>query len=73
MIGVQAFGAFVCVGPGCEGLVHVSELDTKQLPDASLIVKVRCLSLPSSIISASVILWCLMGVLSLWCVHKACS
>lgn len=38
---VTTFGAFVELSPGCEGLVHISELDHGFIPDASQVVKVR--------------------------------
>lgn len=38
--GVQAFGAFVELGPGREGLVHVSELSAGYVADANTVIKV---------------------------------
>lgn len=40
VVNVQAFGAFVELGPGREGLVHVSELGTSFIADANSVVKV---------------------------------
>ena len=37
---VHDFGCFVEVWPGCEGLVHVSQLDTKRIDKVEDIVKV---------------------------------
>ncbi|KAF5828424.1 chloroplast polyribonucleotide phosphorylase [Dunaliella salina] len=37
---VTTFGAFVELSPGCEGLVHISELDYGFVADASQIIKV---------------------------------
>lgn len=41
MIGVSTFGAFVELCPGCEGLVHISELDYGFVADATTVIKVR--------------------------------
>ena len=38
---VTTFGAFVELSPGCEGLVHISELAHGFVADASQVVKVR--------------------------------
>ncbi len=40
VINVEDFGAFVELWPGCEGLVHVSQLDNKRVNHPSDIVKV---------------------------------
>lgn len=40
VINVEDFGCFVELWPGCEGLVHVSQLDTKRVEKPSDIVKV---------------------------------
>ncbi len=40
VVAVQEFGAFVELWPGCEGLVHVSQLDIKRVAKVSDIVKV---------------------------------
>ena len=37
---VQDFGAFVELWPGCEGLIHISQLDAKRVAKTSDIVKV---------------------------------
>lgn len=37
---VQDFGAFVELWPGCEGLIHISQLDTKRVAKTSDVVKV---------------------------------
>ena len=37
---MEEFGCFVELWKGCEGLVHVSELDTKRVEKPSDIVKV---------------------------------
>ncbi|MBR3162378.1 MAG: polyribonucleotide nucleotidyltransferase [Bacilli bacterium] len=37
---VQEFGAFVELWPGCEGLIHISQLDTKRVAKTSDVVKV---------------------------------
>ena len=37
---IKDFGCFVELWPGCEGLVHVSQLDTKRVEKPSDIVKV---------------------------------
>ena len=37
---VEDFGCFVELWPGCEGLVHVSQLDTKRVEKPSDMVKV---------------------------------
>jgi polyribonucleotide nucleotidyltransferase len=49
VVKVEDFGCFVQLWPGCEGLVHVSQLDTKRVEKPSDIVKegdeivVKCL------------------------------
>ncbi len=40
IVKVEDFGCFVELWPGCEGLVHVSQLDTKRVEKPSDIVKV---------------------------------
>ncbi|MEG2250560.1 MAG: polyribonucleotide nucleotidyltransferase [Bacilli bacterium] len=40
VVKVEDFGCFVQLWPGCEGLVHVSQLDTKRVEKPSDIVKV---------------------------------
>ena len=40
VINVEDFGCFVELWPGCEGLVHVSQLDTKRVEKPSDVVKV---------------------------------
>ena len=40
VVKVEDFGCFVELWPGCEGLVHVSHLDTKRVEKSSDIVKV---------------------------------
>ncbi len=40
VVSIQDFGAFVELWPGCEGLIHVSQLDTKRVEKVSDIVKV---------------------------------
>ena len=40
VVKVEDFGAFVELWPGCEGLVHVSQLDTKRVEKPSDIVSV---------------------------------
>ena len=40
VVKVEDFGAFVELWPGCEGLVHVSQLDTKRVEKSSDIVSV---------------------------------
>ena len=40
VVGVHDFGCFVEVWPGCEGLVHVSQLDTKRIERVEDVVKV---------------------------------
>ena len=37
---VQDFGAFVELWPGCEGLIHISQLDSKGVEKTSDVVKV---------------------------------
>ena len=37
---VQDFGAFVELWPGCEGLIHISQLDSKRVEKTSDVVKV---------------------------------
>lgn len=39
VVSVQEFGAFVELWPGCEGLIHVSQLDTKRVAKVSDVVK----------------------------------
>lgn len=40
VVKVEDFGAFVSLWPGCEGLVHVSQLDHKRVENPSDVVKV---------------------------------
>ena len=40
VVSVQEFGAFVELWPGCEGLIHVSQLDVKRVAKVSDILKV---------------------------------
>lgn len=40
MTSVSTFGAFVELSPGCEGLVHISELDYGFVADATSVIKV---------------------------------
>lgn len=40
VVAVHDFGCFVEVWPGCEGLVHVSQLDTKRIEKTEDVVKV---------------------------------
>ena len=40
VVSTQDFGAFVELWPGCEGLIHVSQLDAKRVEKVSDIVKV---------------------------------
>ena len=40
VVDVQDFGIFVELWPGCEGLVHISHLDTKRVEKTSDIVNV---------------------------------
>ena len=40
VVSVQEFGAFVELWPGCEGLIHVSQLDTKRVAKVSDVVSV---------------------------------
>lgn len=40
VVKVEEFGCFVELWPGCEGLVHVSQLDTKRVEKPSDVVKV---------------------------------
>lgn len=40
VVNVEDFGCFVELWPGCEGLVHVSQLDTKRVDKPSDVVKV---------------------------------
>ena len=40
VVSVQEFGAFVELWPGCEGLIHVSQLDTKRVEHVSDVVHV---------------------------------
>lgn len=44
MTKVQAFGVFVELGPGREGMVHVSELSSGNVYDANTVAKVRAVS-----------------------------
>ena len=37
---IEDFGAFVELWPGCEGLIHISQLDTKRINKVSDVVKV---------------------------------
>ena len=39
VVKVEEFGAFVQIWPGCEGLVHISELDTNRVNKTEDIVK----------------------------------
>lgn len=40
VVSVQEFGAFVELWPGCEGLIHVSQLDVKRVAKVSDVLKV---------------------------------
>ena len=40
VVSVQDFGAFVELWPGCEGLIHISQLDTKRVAKVSDVVNV---------------------------------
>ena len=40
VVSIQDFGAFVELWPGCEGLIHVSQLDTKRVNKVSDVVSV---------------------------------
>ena len=40
VVSIQDFGAFVELWPGCEGLIHVSQLDTKRVDKVSDVVNV---------------------------------
>ena len=40
VVSIQEFGAFVELWPGCEGLIHVSQLDVKRVAKVSDILKV---------------------------------
>ena len=40
VVKIEDFGAFVELWPGCEGLVHVSQLDNKRIEHPSDILKV---------------------------------
>ena len=40
VVSIQDFGAFVELWPGCEGLIHVSQLDVKRVEKVSDILKV---------------------------------
>ena len=40
VVSVQEFGAFVEVWPGCEGLIHVSQLDVKRVLKVSDVLQV---------------------------------
>ena len=39
VVKVEEFGAFVQIWPGCEGLVHISELDTKRVEKTEDVLK----------------------------------
>ena len=40
VVDTQEFGAFVELWPGCEGLIHISQLDTKRVEKTTDVVKV---------------------------------
>lgn len=40
VVSIQDFGAFVELWPGCEGLIHVSQLDTKRVAKVSDVVSI---------------------------------
>ena len=40
VVSTQEFGAFVELWPGCEGLIHVSQLDVKRVEKVSDVLKV---------------------------------
>ena len=40
VVSIQEFGAFVELWPGCEGLIHVSQLDTKRVAKVSDVLSV---------------------------------
>ena len=40
VVSIQDFGAFVELWPGCEGLIHISQLDTKRVEKVSDVVNV---------------------------------
>ena len=40
VVSIQDFGAFVELWPGCEGLIHISQLDTKRVQKVSDVVNV---------------------------------
>ena len=40
VVSIQDFGAFVELWPGCEALIHVSQLDTKRVDKVSDVVSV---------------------------------
>lgn len=40
VVSIQEFGAFVELWPGCEGLIHVSQLDTKRVAKVSDVISV---------------------------------
>ena len=40
VVSIQEFGAFVELWPGCEGLIHVSQLDTKRVAKVSDVVSI---------------------------------
>jgi polyribonucleotide nucleotidyltransferase len=40
VVKVEEFGCFVELWPGCEGLVHISQLDTKRIDKTSDVVNV---------------------------------
>ena len=40
VVDIQEFGAFVEVWPGCEGLIHISQLDTSRVNKVSDVLSV---------------------------------
>ena len=40
VVDIQDFGAFVELWPGCEGLIHISQLDSKRVDKTSDVVKI---------------------------------
>ena len=40
VVSIQEFGAFVELWPGCEGLIHVSQLDVKRVDKVSDVLNV---------------------------------
>ena len=40
VVSIQEFGAFVELWPGCEGLIHISQLDTKRVAKVSDVVNI---------------------------------